>query len=379
MTRFAELPRQQSSGQVGPTPVNIGLDASHSLSREPSGVTVYCRNLIRTLAQIAPEDRFFLCYRANRFLKALGASLPGSNCSRRLLEEFSCFLFGKQLDLFHSLTGRLPRYRFERTVTTFHDVFFLAGDYCTQSFRSRFDALAREAAERSDFIITVSAFTAGQVEEYLGYPRDRIKVIHSAIQPIPGYTDQQLQRFKERFHLSAPFVLHVGTIQKRKNVRRLLEAFEGLETKHLLVLAGAPNGYGSEEILEYIEKSPARDQIRCLGYVDPSVLCQLYRSATMLAFPSLYEGFGFPLLEAMAADLPVMTSNCSSLSELANDAALLVDPEDTGAIQSGLQEILSNPDLRERLVHQGRQRVSQFSWERTAGETLALYRQLAND
>jgi len=99
----------------------------------------------------------------------------------------------------------------------------------------------------------------------------------------------------------------------------------------------------------------------------------------MLAFPSLYEGFGFPLLEAMAADLPVMTSNCSSLSELANDAALLVDPEDTGAIQSGLQEILSNPDLRERLVQQGRQRVSQFSWERTAGETLALYRRLAND
>jgi len=358
--------------------VKIGLDASYSLSSQPSGVPVYCRNLIRTLVGKASEDRFFLFYRINRIFRSFLERLPASNCSRRLLEEPSCPLFGRRLGLFHGLNGRLPRYRFKRAVTTFHDMFFLAGDYCTSSFRRRFDVKARETAQRSDWIITVSAFTADQVVEYLGYPRERITVVRSGVDPIPTYSEERLQRFRQQFHLDAPFLLHVGTIQKRKNLNRLVAAFEKLPTDHLLVLAGSPRGYGSEEILDRIERSPVRNRIRCLGYVKSSILHQLYRSATVLAFPSLYEGFGFPLLEAMAADLPAVTSNSSALSEIAGDAAMQVDPEDTEAVGSALHEVITDPGLRESLVERGRRRVSQFSWEATARQTLAVYQKPAS-
>ncbi|MEX2302278.1 MAG: glycosyltransferase family 1 protein [Bryobacterales bacterium] len=353
------------------------LDASYSLGRDPSGVAVYCSRIIQALAEAAPDDRFVLCYRANRFFRALLSPLPASNCSRRLMEEFAPFLPPRQAALFHGLNQRLPRTLFPRggcrAITTFHDLFVMSGDYSTPEFRARFSGLARDAAGRSDHIIAVSQFTAGQIAEYLNYPCDRINVVHHGVDPVPEFSPQSRDAFRRKLELEAPFLLHVGAIQQRKNVARLVQAFEGLPERYLLVLAGAA-GHGAREILDRIERSPARRRIRVLGYRNRDELNHLYRTATALAFASLEEGFGIPVLEAMSAGLPVVTSNSSALKDVAGDAALLVDPLDVDALRGALQAALEDKGARERLIAAGFRRAAEFTWQRAARETLAVYR-----
>lgn len=352
------------------------LDATYSLGREPSGVALYCSRIIQALAEDAPKDRFLLCYRANRFFRALASPLPATNCARRLMEEFAPFLPPSRADLFHGLNQRLPRSPLRRAVSTFHDLFVMSGDYSTPEFRSRFTAMARDAAKRSDHIIAVSGFTAGQIVEHLSYPADRITVVHHGVDPIPEISSGAREAFRRQLGLDAPFLLHVGAIQKRKNITRLVEAFEGLPERYLLVLAGSA-GYGAQEILDCVERSRARARIRLLGYRTRDELNHLYRTAAVLAFPSLDEGFGFPVLEAMSAGLPVVTSNSSALQEVAGDAALLVEPADAHGLRGALQSALEDASVRERLIAAGLRRVAGFTWLGAARRTLQAYRRLA--
>jgi glycosyltransferase involved in cell wall biosynthesis len=170
-------------------------------------------------------------------------------------------------------------------------------------------------------------------------------------------------------------ILNVGAIQKRKNIARLVEAFERLAPPWQLVLAGS-HGYGAGEILARIEKSRARDRIRVTGYVSPEELAGWYARAAVFAFPSLDEGFGMPLLEAMAAGVPVIASNRSALPEVAGDAALLVDPEDSEALGQALGELSVNGDLCRELARRGIARAQTFTWEKAVRETWDVYRTL---
>lgn len=351
------------------------LDATYSLGRDPSGVAVYCNRIIQALAESAPGDRFLLCYRANRFLRALSSARSAPNCSRRLMEEFAPFLPPLHADLFHGLNQRLPNARLRRAVTTFHDLFVMTGDYSTPEFRRRFSDLARDAAKRSGHVIAVSRFTADQVVGELNYPAGQITVVHHGVDPVPEIAGAALDAFRHKLGLEEPFLLHVGAIQTRKNILRLVEAFEGLPERYSLVLAGSA-GHGSREILERIEKSRARPRIRRLGYLTRDELNHLYRTAAVLAFPSLDEGFGLPVIEAMSAGLPVVTSNGSALKEIAGDAALLVDPADTDGLRGALQEALEDASVRERLIAAGMRRAGEFDWPRAAQQTLAVYRRL---
>lgn len=352
--------------------MRIGLDATYSIAREPSGVAAYCAHLIAGLAAEAAADRFDLYYRSNRFLKALAAPSPGPNCSRRLLEPPLSPLGGR-FGVFHGLNQRLPRGRFERAITTFHDLFVITGDYSTPDFRPRFTDLARDAADRSDEIIAVSAFTADQVAGLLKFPRDRVHVVHHGVDPVPAFAADELERFRKDEGLERPFLLLVGALQTRKNVARLVEAFEGLAGEPLLVLAGAA-GFGARGIVDRIEASSARGRIRVLGYVDSERRAKLYRTATALAFPSLDEGFGIPVLEAMSAGLPVLTSDRSALPEAAGEAAVLVDPEETDEIREGLTRLLHDDELRAKLSAAGAERVKEFTWRAAVSKTLAVYR-----
>ncbi len=352
--------------------MRIALDATHSLGSKPSGVAVYCSNLIAALIRAAPRDRIDLCYRSNRFFRALGTSPPGPNCSRKLLEEFSCYLFRGQVDLFHGLNQRLPRCRFRHAVATFHDLFVINGDYSTPEFRGRFTSLAREAAQRADHIIAVSRYTANQVAAHLGFPPQRIHVVHHGVNPVRRVGEDDLAAFRKEEELHAPFLLHVGAIQRRKNVTRILEAFERLRPHYLLVLAGSA-GYGADQIMTRIEASSARDRVRIVGYVDDDSLAKLYRAAQALIFPSLEEGFGLPVLEAMSAGLPVVTSNRSAMPEIAGEAARLVDPDDTNSIEDGIVEVLEDEDRRAELREKGIVRAAQFNWTKAAIETLQVY------
>jgi glycosyltransferase involved in cell wall biosynthesis len=214
-------------------------------------------------------------------------------------------------------------------------------------------------------IIAVSQFTADQVHELLGVGRSRLRVIaHGAHMP------DAVPRVEEKM------ILTVGAIQRRKNTERLVEAFESLPTDWKLVLAGAASGFGAEKILERIAKSPARERIQVAGYVSEDELKSLYARAAIFAFPSLDEGFGIPVLEAMAHGVPVVTSNRSALPEVAGEAALLVDPEDTGALTQALSELIADPGRRSSLSEAGRVRAALFPWERAVAETYSVYQEL---
>lgn len=339
----------------------IALDATYSIGDELSGVGLYSREILLGLAAAHPETRFEFSYRPHRFFRSRSLPLP-SNVRRRLLAEP---LGPRSAALFHGLNQRLPRIPLRRAVVTFHDLFVIAGEYSTPEFRARFAGQAREAAARADAIIAVSAFTQGQAVSLLGVDPAKVRVVHHGTRKLafpPGVRREKV-------------VLNVGAIQKRKNIARLVEAFETVDAAWKLVLAGA-SGYGSAEILARIERSPARDRISVLGYVSPSDLAAWYAKAMIFAFPSLDEGFGMPILEAMSAGIPIVTSNRSALPEVAGDAALLVDPENTEALGHALRDLTQNRDLRQDLTQRGVARARLFTWEKAVRETWDVYRQV---
>jgi O-antigen biosynthesis alpha-1,2-mannosyltransferase len=341
--------------------LKIALDATYSLGRDLSGVGVYSRAILDGLTRAHPEVSFQFCYRPHRFLRSFGEQLP-RNASRRLLRDRA-----PSADLFHGLNQRLgAAKRHRRAVSTFHDLFVISGDYSTPEFRERFTAQARNAAERSDLIIAVSAFTAKQVEQFLGVDPARIRIIHHGVRPVAL---TETPRAKE------PMILSVGAIQRRKNTVRLVEAFEQLDSGWKLVLAGS-SGFDSEDAIQRIAGSPRRQDIQLLGYVPDSELEELYQRAAIFAFPSLDEGFGMPVLDAMARGVPVLTSNVSAMPEVAGGAALLVDPSDTGSIVAGLDRLADDTDLREQLIQAGLTRAQEFTWEKSAGATWKVYQEL---
>lgn len=346
---------------MGSGPV-IALDATYSLGRDLSGVGVYSREILYGVARAHPEAKLIFCYRAHRLAGSLLGRLP-PNVRRSLLGDWRG---PRAAELFHGLNQRLPRIRFRRAVSTFHDLFVMSGEYSTPEFRSRFREQARQAAENSDLIITVSEFTAGQVEQWLGVERSRLRVIHHGVRTpasVPGEAGRE------------NIILHVGAIQKRKNLARLVEAFERTPPGWRLALAGSA-GFGAEEILRRIEASPRRRQIEVPGYISAARRDRLYARARVFAFPSLDEGFGLPVLEAMAWGVPVLTSNRSALPEAGGEAALLVEPSDVDAIAGGLQQLCEDEGLREELRRRGRQRAAAATWQAAVEKTWAVYTEL---
>lgn len=341
--------------------MKIALDATYSVGRNLSGVGVYSREILFGLARAHPESRFLFCYRPHRLLRSFADCLP-SNAGRRILGEHRA----PAADLFHALNQRLGAGRYRRTVTTFHDLFVISGDYSTPEFRERFAAQARHAAARSDLIIAVSAFTARQVEELLHVDPSKIRMIPHGARPAPA-TPVAVPREN--------IILSVGAIQRRKNIVRLVEAFEQTPRGWELHLAGS-FGFESEEALSRIAASSRRQDIRVLEYVTTEELEDLYRRASVLAFPSLAEGFGMPILDAMARGVPVLTSNVSAMPEVAGDAALLIDPTDARAIAAGLQTLITDSSLRARLIQAGFARAKELSWEKACEATWRVYQEL---
>jgi glycosyltransferase involved in cell wall biosynthesis len=318
---------------------------------------VYSRRILHGVASAHPETDFYFHYRPHRFLRSLREPLP-ANAHRRLLKG------APSSDLFHALNQRVD-VRAKRTISTFHDLFVMTGEYSTPDFRARFTQQAREAAERSDLIIAVSEFTAKQVESLLKVERSRIRVV-------PHGTDVGPPTSQPR----ARMILSTGAIQKRKNVARLVRAFEKLPPGWKLVFAGAADGYGAAEELAAVEASPRRDDISVAGYVTNEELRQLYAKASIFAFPSLDEGFGMPILDAMSHGVPIITSNCSAMPEVAGDAALLVDPHEESSIAEALTRLINGPALRDELTQRGRARAAQLTWDRTVRSTWAVYEEL---
>ncbi len=343
--------------------MRIALDATYSVDAQPSGIAVYSRELLDGLSSAYAEDHFVHAYRPKQFIRSHNPVRP--NVRRTiLLPGLSLFA----ANVFHALNQRVDRRETPRVVSTFHDLFVISGEYSTPEFRKRFAQQARLAAERSDLIVAVSEFTADQVSSLLNVERRRIRVIPHGVHTPPT----------TRQHTRESFILFVGALQARKNLKRLVEAFECLPESWRLVLAGAPGGYQSNEILYRIEASRSRERIEVTGYLARERLDDLYARASIFAFPSLDEGFGIPVLEAMAWGVPVITSNASALAELGDDTALLVDPKNTNEIADALLSLAENETLREKLTFAGKLRAKKFTWEDAVRKTYAVYRELSS-
>jgi len=337
--------------------VPIALDATYSLGRNPSGVAVYSREILVGVARAYPLERFLWYFRPHRFLRSFQDALP-RNATRRILRG------APRAPIFHALNQRVDG-RAHRTVTTFHDLFVLTSQYSSPEFRARFAEQARQAAERSDLIIAVSHFTARQVEELLKVDASRIRVVpHGARAPL---------------HISPArenLVLTVGAVQKRKNIARLVKGFERMPAGWKLAIAGSAEGYGAAEELRAVEESPRRRDIEVLGYVPAAALEDLYSRARIFAFPSLDEGFGMPVLDAMARGVPVVTSRRSAIPEVAGDAALLVEPEDIEELGAALGRLAGDEALRIDLARRGQERAAEFTWETAVERTWKVYAEL---
>lgn len=342
--------------------MTAALDATYSVGRNLSGVGVYSRELSLHLAQAHPDCRFHHCFRPHKFLRGIGLERPANASARLLLDSWPI-----RAGVFHGLNQRMPEWRARRAVSTFHDLFVLTSDYSTPDFKARFAAQARHAAERSDLIICVSQHTASMVAGLLNVEASRLRVVPHGVRFSESATEARRENI----------VLHVGAIQKRKNLVRLVEAFETVcPPDWKLVLAGS-DGFGAGEVRARIETSPARERIVLTGWVDDAAVLGWYRRASIFAFPSLDEGFGIPVLEAMAQGVPVIASNRSSLPEVCGGAALLVDALETESIAAALKQLAGDSALRAQLAQLGSARARGFTWERAAALTWDVYRELA--
>lgn len=284
------------------------------------------------------------------------------------------------IDLFYAPDFLLPPLAGQlRTLITIHDLSFLRyPETFTPALRNYLEAAVPRSARRADHILTDSEATRRDVIELLKIDSARVTTLHCGVsgQFTPDPKPEEAKRLRAMYDLgpaNAPFILAVGTVQPRKNYERLIEAVDGIRrfaggVPVHLVIAGAP-GWLSESVTA---AATARDYVHLLGFVADADLPGLYRQAAVFAFPSLYEGFGLPPLEAMACGTPVVASSASSVPEAVGDAGLLVDPLDTGALADALAAVLTDGDLSAELQQRGLARAATFTWTRMARRWLDL-------
>jgi glycosyltransferase involved in cell wall biosynthesis len=368
--------------------MRIGVNAlllTKQMGYRQTGVSRYIRRVVEALPGELGEDE--LVVYAGRGVERIGSGgqwrrswWPVDDPIARIGWEtggLPAAIRRDHLDLFHGTVNALPPMLPGRSVVTIHDLAFLRWPEQTTTRRHRYLSRAiASAARRASRIIAVSDATKADIVELLDVDPARIAVTHLGVeerfQPAsPG----QVAEVRERYAVEQPFVLYVGTLEPRKNLPALLRAFARIkdDVPHNLALAGA-KGWRSREFQDAVEQANLGDRLRLLGFVDERDLPALYSAADLFAFPSLYEGFGLPVLEAMACGAPVVTSDVSSLPEVAGDAALLVDPANETALGEAIVRGLTDERERTRLSAAGKLRAAAFTWQATARATAAAYR-----
>jgi glycosyltransferase involved in cell wall biosynthesis len=346
------------------------------------GVGTYVRNLVRRLARLDRETTYFLFCKpsdeatlrdlAENFVPAVDES---QGYSLREHVSIPRKLHHLKADLFHSPHYVLPLLCPTRAIVTIHDcIHLLFPQYLPNRLSWRYaHFMMGSAIKRSALVLTVSEASRRDILHF--YPwadPDRVQVVPNALDAYlledPG--EEEMERVRERYQIRGRFVLYTGNIKPHKNLERLITAFGLLKrrSEHAdvkLVIAGSAEENKYAALRRVVEVTGVRQDVRFFGFVPDRTLAALYRLASVFAFPSLYEGFGLPPLEAMACGTPVVTSRISSLPEVVGDAAVLVDPYSHEDIAEGLARALGDPALRAELVARGRLRVQAFSWERS--------------
>jgi glycosyltransferase involved in cell wall biosynthesis len=362
------------------------------MKRKLHGVGNYIKNLVRCLSHLDSANEY-LIIASRENLSHLGnlpesfqIQLAPSSPVQRIFWEQTVLpakLKRHGIDLYHGPAFIVPLLKTCLQLVTIHDASFsLTPERHSFQRRAFYRVIVPTIMQSSDGIIAVSRSAKSDLLDVARVPAEKISVIplgvDSHFQPV--HEAHCLEYVRQKYSLPRDFILYVGMIEPRKNLETLVDAYlaNSLASRFDLVLAGAL-GWNYSSLLQKIQASGVADRIRLPGYIPDSDLPALYTAAAAFAYPSFYEGFGLPVLEAMACGTPVVTSSISSLPEVAGTAALLTDPHDSGALASALETILTNPNLRCELSARGLQRARSFTWEETARKTLALYHRTTHD
>jgi glycosyltransferase involved in cell wall biosynthesis len=352
------------------------------------GIGTYIRNLLRHLSRLDGRTEYvLLCHEPDMVIGAqLGPNFrtvlePSPNYSIREQIRVPWVLMRERPDVFHSPHYVLPPAVRCRSVVTIHDTIHLTfPQYLPNKLAYAYaKASMWSAARRSHRILTVSEASKRDILHFFDVPEEKVVVVYNAIderfsrEPDPD----SVARVRERFQLHQRFVLYVGNIKPHKNLVRLIEAFHALrrdelEDIKLLIIGDEISKW--PRLRRAVHEHKLHKHVRFLGYLPDDTLAILYRLASVFVFPSLYEGFGLPPLAAMASGTPVVTSNVSSLPEVAGDAAVLVDPYDAESIVDGVRRVLTDDTLAADMRRKGLLRAREFSWERSVAKTWDLYR-----
>ncbi len=352
-----------------------------------AGIHRYIQQLLYALPPAAPGWQLTAFVGDTRFQAPAGLTVRYSRWStespwRRILWEQIAqpwVVRQERLHLLHALAYVTPIVAPCPTVVTVHDLSFVRYPEAFRPLnRLYLQVMTRRSVLRARRIIADSFSTRDDLVQTWNIPSERIYVVHvgveKAYRPAPP---EAVEAFRRRRGLPERFVLYLGTLEPRKNVIAAVEAFarwiQATGDRTTWLILGGAKGWYYERIFSRVQELGITDRVRFPGYIPSAELPDWYRAAEVFLYPSLYEGFGLPPLEAMACGTPVITSNTSSLPEVVGDAALKVDPHDVEAIAEALARLLEDADLRRQLREAGLERARLFSWERTARETIAAY------
>ena len=371
--------------------MRIGIDA-RLIFYQRAGIASYIRGLIQGLARLDPPHEFVV-YQSRRDSESL--HLPPAWCQRTLWTParhrferplLAAELLASRLDVLHcpDLLSPMKLLTSRRTVITIHDVAYLKYPEVLTPESQRYFGQIGPAVDSADVVIAVSENTKRDLMAFLDAPDEKIVVIPEAPDPDYRPLDQEVVGpALKRLGVDAPYFLFVGTIEPKKNVLNLLRAYAGFRELNRsngvrpgLVLAGR-KGWLYGQAQGVAKELGISEHVKFLGFVPRPDLVALYSGAVALVYPSLYEGFGLPVLEAMACGAPVVTSSASSLPDVAGEAAICTAPTDVDALAEALSRLWSSGELRAELRRKGFARAKQFTWTKTAEMTLAVYERLS--
>lgn len=368
--------------------MKIALDAT-ALPKKPGGAGNYIINLARALLERDSGHEFIvLCHASDRPLFKLDAqkekclfNVPDLSRGLRLVwEQVSLprLLADQRIDVLHSPHYTMPLRAGIPVVVTFHDMtFFLYPEYHTLIKRFFFPMMIRQSAARAAALLAVSESTRKDAIRLLGISPEKISTTLLGFEPQYLHIEDaaRLEQTRQKYHLPARFMLHVGTLEPRKNHSNLLKAFDIIAHSNsdiALVLVGGA-GWNARQIARQIKTLRHGDRILRLGYADRDDLPALYRLAEVFVYPSIYEGYGLPVLEAMACGTPTITSTVSSMPEIIGDAGLLVSPDDPAELSAAMARLLGNKTLASELTQKAQIRAREFTWGKTAEQTIKIY------
>lgn len=354
-----------------------------------AGVSTYTRQLLLHLPGVAPQHEVIALHGANvpglPGIQSLVSPVPTDRPLVRIAwEQLALPLVARRqrFDVLHGTVNVLPLLASAPGVITVHDLSFLRLPERLAGARVRYlKAAVAASVRKAQGVIAVSYHTSQELMELLAVPPERIQVVPSGVdarfQPMPAETVADFRR--EHFQ-GRPFILHVGTLEPRKNLDVLLRAFAAAraagDLPHVLALVGG-RGWMYQPLFALVAGLGLQQHVAFLDFVPAEELPLWYNSSDLFAYPSAYEGFGLPVLEAMACGAPVITTAGSALGELVGSAGMTVQPGSSEALEAAITRVLEDATLRDEMSRLGRMRAAEFSWERTARETVAVYEQVA--